>query len=142
MFPEFKIEDEIFKTSEVLTGKTFSELPELWQDIIKIYQLRITTMNNCTEEDAEKAYVQMNSGAKGLKASEIRKAAMGTLTRKFFRSTLDSDWLLHAMTPLSTKGNAGDEILSQIITIIHNNKAIELIMESWHVKANHYPRLI
>ena len=126
MFPEFKIEDEIFKTSEVLTGKTFSELPELWQDIIRGYQLRITTMNNCTEEDAEKAYVQMNSGAKGLKASEIRKAAMGTLTRKFFRSTLDSDWLLHAMTPLSTKGNAGDEILSQIITIIHNNKAIEL----------------
>ena len=126
MFPEFRIEDETFKTSEVLTGKTFSELPELWQDIIKGYQLRITTMNNCTEEDAEKAYVQMNSGAKGLKASEIRKAAMGITTRKFFRSTLDSDWILHALTPLSAKGNAGDEILSQVITLIHNNCAVEL----------------
>jgi phage-related protein len=126
MFPEFKIEEETFKANEALTGKTFSELPELWQDIIKGYQLRITTMNNCTEEDAEKAFVQMNSGAKGLKASEIRKAAMGILTRKFFRSTLDSDWILHALTPLSAKGNAGDEILSQVITLIHTGSAIEL----------------
>ena len=126
MFPEFKIEGEIFKANETLNGKTFSELPELWQDIIKQYQLRITTMNNCTEEDAEKAYVQMNSGAKGLKASEIRKAAMGISTRKFFRSILDSDWVLHALTALSAKGNAGDEILSQVITLIHNNCPVEL----------------
>jgi len=126
MFPEFKIEDEIFKSNEVLNGKTFSQLPELWQDIIRGYQLRITTMNNCSEEDAEKAYVQMNSGAKGLKASEIRKAGMGRETRKVFRSNLNSDWILHALTPLSIKGNAGDEILSQVITLIHSGKAVEL----------------
>jgi len=126
MFPKFTIEGEQFSANETLQGKTFSQLPELWQDIIKIYQLRITTMNNCTEEDAEKAFVQMNSGAKGLKPSEIRKAAMGSDTRKFFRSILDSDWILHALTPLATKGNAGDEILSQVITLIHNNGPIEL----------------
>ena len=126
MFPKFTIEGEQFSANETLQGKTFSQLPELWQDIIKIYQLRITTMNNCTEEDAEKAFVQMNSGAKGLKASEIRKAAMGTSTRKFFRSILDSDWVLHALTALSAKGNAGDEILSQVITLVHNNGPIEL----------------
>jgi len=126
MFPKFTIEGEQFNANETLQGKTFSELPELWQDIIKIYQLRITTMNNCSEEDAEKAFVQMNSGAKGLKPSEIRKAAMGSDTRKFFRSILDSDWILHALTPLATKGNAGDEILSQVITLIHNNGPIEL----------------
>jgi len=126
MFPEFKIEDEIFKTNETLQGKTFSELPELWQDIIRSYQLRITTMNDCSEEDAEKAFVQMNSGAKGLRPSEIRKAAMGSETRKLFRSILDSDWVLHALTPLSAIGNAGDEILSQFITLLHNNTAIEL----------------
>ena len=126
MFPKFTIEGEQFNANETLQGKTFSELPELWQDIIKGYQLRITTMNNCSEEDAEKAFVQMNSGAKGLKPSEIRKAAMGSDTRKFFRSILDSDWILHALTPLATKGNAGDEILSQVITLIHNDGAIEL----------------
>jgi len=126
MFPKFTIEGEQFGANETLQGKTFSELPELWQDIIRGYQLRITTMNNCTEEDAEKAFVQMNSGAKGLKPSEIRKAAMGSDTRKFFRSILDSDWILHALTPLATKGNAGDEILSQVITLIHNNGPIEL----------------
>ena len=126
MFPKFTIEGEQFSANETLQGKTFSQLPELWQDIIKIYQLRITTMNNCSEEDAEKAFVQMNSGAKGLKASEIRKAAMGTSTRKFFRSILDSDWVLHALTALSAKGNAGDEILSQVITLVHNNGPIEL----------------
>jgi len=126
MFPKFTIEGEQFNANETLQGKTFSELPELWQDIIKGYQLRITTMNNCSEEDAEKAFVQMNSGAKGLKPSEIRKAAMGSDTRKFFRSILDSDWILHALTPLATKGNAGDEILSQVITLIHNNGPIEL----------------
>ena len=126
MFPKFTIEGEQFSANETLQGKTFSQLPELWQDIIKIYQLRITTMNNCSEEDAEKAFVQMNSGAKGLKPSEIRKAAMGSDTRKFFRSILDSDWILHALTPLATKGNAGDEILSQVITLLHNNGPIEL----------------
>ena len=126
MFPKFTKEGEQFNAMETLHGKTFSELPELWQDIIKDYQLRITTMNNCSEEDAEKAFVQMNSGAKGLKASEIRKAAMGTSTRKFFRSILDSDWVLHALTALSAKGNAGDEILSQVITLVHNGSAIEL----------------
>jgi len=126
MFPKFTIEGEQFNANETLQGKTFSELPELWQDIVKGYQLRITTMNNCSEEDAEKAFVQMNSGAKGLKPSEIRKAAMGSDTRKFFRSILDSDWILHALTPLATKGNAGDEILSQVITLIHNNGPIEL----------------
>ena len=126
MFPKFTIEGEQFNANETLQGKTFSELPELWQDIIKGYQLRITTMNNCSEEDAEKAFVQMNSGAKGLKPSEIRKAAMGSDTRKFFRSILDSDWILHALTPLATKGNAGDEILSQVITLLHNNGPIEL----------------
>jgi len=126
MFPKFTIEGEQFNANETLQGKTFSELPELWQDIVKGYQLRITTMNNCSEEDAEKAFVQMNSGAKGLKPSEIRKAAMGSDTRKFFKSILDSDWILHALTPLATKGNAGDEILSQVITLIHNNGPIEL----------------
>ena len=126
MFPEFKIEGETHNATESLSGKTFSELPELWQDIIKDYQLRITTMNNCSEEDAEKAFVQMNSGAKGLKASEIRKAAIGANTRKFFESTLDSDWILHAVTPLSVKGNTGNEILSQVITLIHNDNAVEL----------------
>jgi len=126
IFPEFKIEGELFNAMKDLHGKTFSELPELWQDIIKFYQLRMTTMNNCSEEFAEKAFVQMNSGAKGLKASEIRKAAMGITTRKFFRSILDSDWVLHALTALSAKGNAGDEILSQVITLIHNGKALEL----------------
>lgn len=126
MFPEFKIEDETFKASESLQGKTFSELPELWQDIIKDYQLRITTMNNCSEEDAEKAFVQMNSGAKGLKASEIRKAAMGLGTRKFFRTILSSDWTLHALTALSAQGNAGDEIISQVITLLHNDCPVEL----------------
>ena len=126
IFPEFTIEGEIFKASEALQGKTFSELPELWQDIIKLYQLRITTMNNCSEEDAEKAFVQMNSGAKGLKASEIRKAAMGISTRKFFRTVLESDWVLHALTALSAQGNAGNEIISQVVTLLHNNGAVEL----------------
>jgi len=126
MFPEFKIEGETFKASEALQGKTFSQLPELWQDIIKLYQLRITTMNNCSEEDAEKAFVQMNSGAKGLKASEIRKAAMGIHTRRFFAEILESDWVLHALTALATKGTTGDEIISQIITLLHNGKAVEL----------------
>jgi len=126
MFPKFTIEGEQFNATETLQGKTFSQLPELWQDVIRGYQLRITTMNNCSEEDAEKAFVQMNSGAKGLKASEIRKAAMGTSTRKFFRSILDSDWVLHALTALSAKGNAGDEILSQVITLVHNNCPVEL----------------
>lgn len=125
IFPEFTIEGETFNSSD-LHGKTFSELPELWQDIIKSYQLRITTMNNCSEEFAEKAFVQMNSGAKGLKASEIRKAAMGLSTRKFFRTILNSDWVLHALTALSAQGNAGDEIISQVITLLHNNSPIEL----------------
>jgi len=126
MFPKFTIEGEQFNAMETLHGKTFSQLPELWQDIIKGYQLRITTMNNCSEEDAEKAFVQMNSGAKGLKPAEIRKAAMGSNTRKLFRLILNSDWILHALPPLSAKGNAGDEILSQVITLIHNGGAIEL----------------
>ena len=130
MFPKFTKEGEQFNAMETLHGKTFSELPELWQDIIKDYQLRITTMNNCSEEDAEKAFVQMNSGAKGLKPSEIRKAAMGIGTRKFFRSILDSDWVLHALTALSANGNAGDEILSQVITLLHNDSAIELSKEN------------
>ena len=39
MFPEFKIEGEVFKASETLQGKKFSELPELWQDIIRKHSL-------------------------------------------------------------------------------------------------------
>lgn len=126
MFPIFTIEGEQFNVNETLQGKTFSELPELWKDIIRGYQLRITIMNNCTEEDAEKAFVQMNSGAKGLKPSEIRKAAMGIHTRKFFAKILESDWILHSLTPMATKGTTGNEIVSQIISLLHYGKAIEL----------------
>ena len=129
IFPTFEIEGEHYSYID-LQDKTFSQLPEILRDTILNYDLRITTINNCTEEQAEKFFVSVNAGAKPLKPAEIRMAAMGGSTRKFIGETLQSDWVLHCLTAKSATGNIGSEIISQALTLMHNNEAVELSKEN------------
>ena len=129
IFPTFEIEGEHYSYID-LQDKTFSQLPEILRDAILNYDLRITTINNCTEEQAEKFFVSMNAGAKPLKPAEIRTAAMGSNTRKFIGETLKSDWVLHCLTEKSATGNIGSEIISQALTLMHNKSAVELSKEN------------
>jgi len=129
IFPTFEIEDQQY-TYQDIQGKTFSELPQLFQDIILDRDMRLTTINNCSDEQAEKIYVSMNTGFKALKAVEVRAAAMGLNTRKFFASVLDSDWVKHVMTEKASKSNIGSEIMSQVITLLYNKELIELNKEN------------
>jgi phage-related protein len=129
VFPNFEIEGKQYMYTD-LQGKTFSELPELLQDIILNYDLRITTINNCTEEEAEKFFVSMNAGVKPLRPAEVRKAAMGISVRKLFTETLTADWVLHVLTEKTAKGNTGNEIMAQVLTLLHSGEAIELSKEN------------
>ena len=129
IFPTFDIEGDRYSYID-LQDKTFSQLPEILRDAILNYDLRITTINNCTEEQAEKFFVSMNAGAKPLKPAEIRIAAMGSNTRKFIGETLKSDWVLHCLTEKSATGNIGSEIISQALTLMHNKSAVELSKEN------------
>ena len=129
IFPTFEIEGKHYSYID-LQDKTFSQLPEILRDAILNYDLRITTINNCTEEQAEKFFVSMNAGAKPLKPAEIRTAAMGISTRKFIGETLNSDWVLHCLTAKSATGNIGSEIISQALTLMHHNSAVELSKEN------------
>lgn len=129
IFPTFEIEGDQYTYSDI-QGKTFSELPEMLQDIILNYDLRLTTINNCNEDQAEKFFVSMNSGVKTLKAAEVRKAAMGMSVRRVFAEALKSNWVLHTLTEKTAKGNTGNEIMAQVITILHNNGAVELSKEN------------
>ena len=72
----------------------------------------------------------MNAGAKPLKPAEIRTAAMGSSTRKFIGETLKSDWVLHCLTAKSATSNVGSEIISQALTLLHHNEAVELSKEN------------
>jgi len=129
IFPTFEIEGKHYSYID-LQDKTFSQLPEILRDAILNYDLRITTINNCTEEQAEKFFVSMNAGAKPLKPAEVRLAAMGSNTRKFIGETLQSDWVLHCLTPKAVITNIGSEIISQALTLMHNNSAVELSKEN------------
>jgi len=129
IFPTFEIEGIHYSYID-LQDKTFSQLPEILRDAILNYDLRITTINNCTEEQAEKFFVSMNAGAKPLKPAEIRTAAMGSSTRKFIGETLKSDWVLHCLTAKSATSNVGSEIISQALTLLHHNEAVELSKEN------------
>lgn len=126
IFPAFKIEGEDYSVAD-LDGKTFSELPELWQDTILNYSVRWTCINNCDDETAERIFVQQNSGAKVLRPAEIRKAAMGSKTRRFFTKSLSNDWVFHALTYSAAMGTQGIEVLGQVITLIDGGfKPVEL----------------
>ena len=129
IFPAFEIEEEQYLYTDI-QGKTFSELPEILQDIILNYDIRITTINNCTEEQAEKFFVSMNAGVKQLKPTEVRMAAMGSNVRKLFAKSLNSDWVLHCLTPKTAVGNIGNEIMAQAIALMHHKEAIELSKEN------------
>ena len=129
IFPTFEIEGKHYSYID-LQDKTFSQLPEILRDAILNYDLRITTINNCTEEQAEKFFVSMNAGAKPLKPAEIRTAAMGISTRKFYTETLQSDWILHCLTAKSATTNTGSEVISQALTLMHNKLPIELSKEN------------
>ena len=129
IFPTFEIEGEQY-TYESIQGKLFSQLPELFRDAILNYDLRMTTCNNCDEEQAEKFFVSMNAGVKVLKPAEVRNAAMGTATRRFIGEVLKSDWVLHTMTAKAATSNIGSEVVSQAITLMHNVSAVELSKEN------------
>lgn len=119
MFPVFSVEG-IEHKAEDLHGKHFSELPIEWQDRILNNSITWRCYNNCTDEQAERLYVQMNGGAKALKAAEIRKGAMGSKTRKALIRALSSDWTLHAMTASAASGNQGMEIMCHAVTLLAN----------------------
>jgi len=125
ILPIFEIEDKQY-TYEDIQGKLFSELPDLFKDIIMDFDLRIVTYNDTTDEQAERHYVTMNIGAKPFKPAEVRLAAMGSNTRKFIGETLQSDWVLHCLTPKAVIANTGSEIISQALTLMYNNSAVEL----------------
>lgn len=120
IYPQFTIEGEVH-TSNELHGKRFSELPELWRDIILNRSLNITSVNNCDDDTAEKIYMQLNSSPKALKPCEIRKAGMGGKVRNQLAEIKNADWMLHAMTPAAMVGNQGDEIISHMITLLDND---------------------
>jgi len=129
IYPTFEIEGEQY-TYQNLQDKLFSELPELLRDIILNYDLRILTANNCTDEQAERYYTSMNAGMKPLKPAEIRMAGMGIKVRRFIAETLKSDWILHCLTAKSATTNTGNEVISQALTLMHNNSAVELSKEN------------
>jgi len=129
IFPNFEIEGENYTYSDI-QGKTFDELPEIFKEAILNYEMQITIINNCTEEMAEKFFVSMNAGVKPLKPAEIRTAAMGISTRKFYTETLKSDWILHCLTAKSATTNTGSEVISQALTLMHNKLPIELSKEN------------
>jgi len=129
IFPTFEIEGEQY-TYESIQGKLFSQLPELFRDAILNYDLRMTTCNNCDEEQAEKFFVSMNAGVKVLKPAEVRNAAMGMSTRRFIAEVLKSDWVLHTMTAKAATSNIGSEVVSHAITLMHNVSAVELSKEN------------
>ena len=129
IYPSFTIEGEHYTYNDI-QDKLFSELPELFRDAILDSDLRLTTINNCDEEMAEKFFVSMNAGVKVLKPAEIRSAAMGITTRRFFAEVLKSDWMLHCLTPKAVTTNTGNEIVAQVITLMHNTSPIELSKEN------------
>ncbi len=116
----FLIDDEQHDTNE-LQGKLFSELPKYWQDIFWGRHLRYVCVDNCDEKTAEEMYMEINSCTKPLRPVEIRKAAMGGAIRKIINETRQSEWLLHAMTPLAVCSNHGEEVISHTITLLDNN---------------------
>ena len=107
-------------SSEDLHNKYFFELPTLWQNIFWDRNLRFVLTSNCSDDQAEKDYMQINTSTKSLRPIEISKAAMGTKTRKFLRQVRQTDWLLHAMSLTSVNGNYCDEVLGQVITLLDN----------------------
>lgn len=119
-YPKFTIEGEEFTAKDSLNEKKFSDLPKLWQDIIKDFSIEIVTMNNATDEQAESQYIMVNEGVKSLNAAEIRKAVMGIKTRKVFKKYLDCDWILHSIKAVNLE-KIGFEIMSQFLALMSNN---------------------
>jgi len=72
----------------------------------------------------------MNAGMKPLKPAEIRMAGMGIKVRRFIAETLKSDWMLHCLTPKAVITNTGNEVISHVITLMHNTSPVELSKEN------------
>lgn len=68
--PTFTMEDE---TEVDLNGKTFSQLPEEFQDEIKLFSFTVNYYENMEQDDIEELFRRLNNG-KSLSAIELTRA--------------------------------------------------------------------
>lgn len=114
-----------------LNGKTFSELPQAWQDRLLNYPQEVVIFRNCSEEQANGIYKRMSTISKPLKPIEVRKADMSDdIYNLIYHQILNQSWAFHTMTVKACAANFGLDISTQFLALLHNNTPIALTRDS------------
>ena len=120
IFPKFTISGQEYSVDD-LNGKTFSELPQEWQDIILNLDIRMLIHNNCSEAQAKNLFYIYSEGTKALSEIDKRRNLIDEKTLDILDDILNDRWMYHVMTMSSVAGNAGLDVLLQIMVLIHYN---------------------
>ena len=114
-----------------LNGKTFSELPQTWQDRLLNYPQEVVIFRNCSEEQANGIYKRMSTISKPLKPIEVRKADMSDdVYNLIYQQMLNQAWAFHTMTIKAAAANFGLDISTQFLALLYHNVPIALTRDS------------
>ncbi len=114
-----------------LNGKTFSELPQAWQDRLLNYPQEVVIFRNCSEEQANGIYKRMSTISKPLKPIEVRKADMSDdIYNLIYHQILNQSWAFHTMTVKACAANFGLDISTQFLALLYSNTPIALTRDS------------
>lgn len=125
IFPKFVMDGKEYTTDD-LEGKTFSELSQDWQDIILNLDVRMLIHNNCSEAQARSLFYIYSEGIKTLSEIDKRRNLLDEKTLDVLDDILNYRWIYHVMSSAQAGGNAGLDILLQIMTLIHYNGDVSL----------------
>lgn len=120
IFPKFTIGGQEY-TVDDLNGKTFSELPQEWQDMILNLDVRMLIHNNCSESQAKSLFYIYSEGTKALTEIDKRRNLIDEKTLDILDDILNDKWIYHVMSLKAASGNAGLDVLLQIMSLIYYN---------------------
>lgn len=104
-----------------LAGLKFSEMPEELQNSISQYRLSVQCLENCTMEEAETLFFNINSGVQ-LSAVQKSKSKMGTGLIRFFAGLLEGGFFTQAINITEKQARAEDDLLMllQVAMLLDN----------------------
>jgi hypothetical protein len=113
--------------NQKISGLTFSQLPQNFQDRIFDYSLTITYLKNITEQEVENFFQKINNGlslskieiTRTLASTEIMKFVQEIASQKFFSESI-------ALTESNRKRFVDEELILQILALVINEDPVSL----------------
>lgn len=114
---------ELDGKTEVLEGKTFSELSDEAQDVLTGYRFTVECLENYTYEEAESLFFNINSGV-ALSTIQKSKAKMGTELISFLNGLLRGNFFTQGINITVAQARREDDLclLLQTMLLLDNMK--------------------